>query len=134
MKVLLVCSLLLISLLASVDGKDLASHKTKHIQPPNLAGVPIVVRGVQMIRQKLHEFARGPDEMPEVDEKKKQIPIVAAKTMEDPTMDLDPDQDTITLSYYIFGLLALGSCVVGSVFTYVLCRILGSKEEESSNY
>jgi len=41
----------------------------------------------------------------------------------------ETDSKTITLSTYVFALLAFGSCVVGSIFSYVCVKLMDSKQK-----
>lgn len=39
------------------------------------------------------------------------------------------DEGTITISTYVFALIAIGSCVVGSVFSFVINKIIETVKE-----
>jgi uncharacterized membrane protein len=41
----------------------------------------------------------------------------------------DNDTRSITLSYYVFGLLIFGSCIVGSILSFICCKFYSKKNE-----
>eukprot|EP00456_Euglypha_rotunda_P011618 TRINITY_DN13087_c0_g1_i5.p1 TRINITY_DN13087_c0_g1~~TRINITY_DN13087_c0_g1_i5.p1 ORF type:complete len:117 (-),score=6.48 TRINITY_DN13087_c0_g1_i5:81-431(-) len=48
-------------------------------------------------------------------------PVLSASSQKaSPSASSNSDAETITLSYYVFGLLALGSCIVGSIFSFIV--------------
>jgi hypothetical protein len=40
------------------------------------------------------------------------------------------DVKTITLSYYVFGLIAMFSCFLGAMFSWVCCKFCGRKPSD----